>query len=164
MIMSLEREVLQSIEKSAPRLVVLTQELIRQKSVNPPGDVSAVAQVLQDDLSSIGMDVTLHTSGAGMVNLQAVLKCAKAKPRFLFSGHMDVVTEGDPAAWTVGPFEGAVMGGLDFWERSCRHEGRVGAIASCLRGLVESGVKLNGEVVFHAVADEEADSSMEQST
>jgi succinyl-diaminopimelate desuccinylase len=156
--MSLEREVLQSIEKSAPRLVVLTQELIRQKSVNPPGDVSAVAQVLQDDLSSIGMDVTLHTSGAGMVNLQAVLKCAKAKPRFLFSGHMDVVTEGDPAAWTVGPFEGAVMGDLIFGRGAADMKGGLAAIASCLRGLVESGVKLNGEVVFHAVADEEADS------
>lgn len=108
--MSLEREVFQSIEKSAPKLVVLTQELIRQKSVNPPGDVSAVAQILQDDLSSIGMDVTRHTSGAGMVNLQAVLKGAKAKPRFLFNGHTDVVTEGDPTAWTVGPFDGAVKG------------------------------------------------------
>ncbi|MGP8068584.1 MAG: M20 family metallopeptidase [Candidatus Bathyarchaeia archaeon] len=156
--MSLEREVFQSIEKSAPKLVVLTQELIRQKSVNPPGDVSAVAQILQDDLSSIGMDVTRHTSGAGMVNLQAVLKGAKAKPRFLFNGHTDVVTEGDPTAWTVGPFDGAVKGGFIFGRGAADMKGGLAAVASCLRGLVESGVKLNGEVVFHAVADEEADS------
>jgi succinyl-diaminopimelate desuccinylase len=156
--MSSERKVLQSIEKLRPDLVTLTQNLIRQKSVNPPGDVSAAAQVLQDDLSSIGMDVTLHTSGLGMVNLQAILKGATANPRFLFNGHTDVVTEGDPSAWTVGPFDAVVKGDLILGRGAADMKGGLAAVATCLRGLVESGVELNGEVVFHAVADEEVDS------
>jgi succinyl-diaminopimelate desuccinylase len=153
-----ERDVLELIEKSTPDLVRLTQNLIRQKSVNPPGDVSAVAQVLQNDLSQIGMDVTLHTSAPGMVNLQAVLKGAKARPRFLFNGHTDVVTEGDPSAWTVGPFDGTVKGDLIFGRGAADMKGGLAAVATCLHGLVNAGVELNGEVVFHAVADEEVDS------
>jgi len=139
-------------------LVRLLQDLIRQRSVNPPGDVSGVAQVLQRELSSIGLDVSLHTSAPGMVNVQAVLKGLKEKPRFLFNGHTDVVTEGDPSVWTVDPFDGVVKGDLIYGRGAADMKGGLAAIAVCLRGLVESGVILNGEAIFHAVADEEVDS------
>lgn len=139
-------------------MVKLTQELIQQKSVNPPGDVTGAAHILQDELASIGMDVSLHTSAPGMVNLQAVLKGSKDRPRFLFNGHTDVVTEGDPSAWTVAPFEGVVKGGLILGRGAADMKGGLAAAAICLRGIVESGVSLNGEVVFHAVADEEVGS------
>jgi succinyl-diaminopimelate desuccinylase len=156
--MSSEQTVLQSIEQLRPNLVRLLQDLIRQRSVNPPGDVSAVAQILQRELSSIGTDVSLHTSAPGMVNVQAVMKGLKEKPRFLFNGHTDVVTEGDQSAWTVGPFDGVVKGDLIYGRGAADMKGGLAAIAICLRGLAESGVTLNGDVVFHAVADEEVDS------
>lgn len=156
--MSSEQRVLQSVEALKPDLVRLLQDLIRQRSVNPPGDVTRVAKVLQNALSSIGLDVSLHTSAPGMVNLQAVLKGSKDKPRFLFNGHTDVVTEGEPSAWTVGPFDGVVKGDLIFGRGAADMKGGLAAIAICLRGIIESGVRLNGEVVFHAVADEEVDS------
>ena len=156
--MSSEQLVLQSIEKLRPDLVRLLQELIRQRSVNPPGDVSDVAKLLDHELSSIGLDVSLHTSAPGMVNVQAVMKGLKQKPRFLFNGHSDVVTEGDLSAWTVGPFDGVVKGDLIYGRGAADMKGGLAAIVICLRGLIESGVSLNGEVVFHAVADEEVDS------
>ena len=132
--------------------------MIRKKSVNPPGDVSSVAQVLQDELASVGLDVSLHTAAPGFVNLQAIMKGSKERPRFLFNGHTDVVTEGDPSAWTVGPFDGIVKGDLIFGRGAADMKGGLAAVAICLRGIVESGVRLNGTVEFHAVADEEVDS------
>jgi len=132
--------------------------LIRKKSVNPPGDVTGVAQVLQDELASVGLDVSLHAAAPGFVNLQAILKGSIEKPRFLFNGHTDVVTEGDPSAWTVGPFDGIAKGDLIFGRGAADMKGGLAAVAICLRGIVESGVTLNGTVVFHAVADEEVDS------
>jgi succinyl-diaminopimelate desuccinylase len=92
------------------------------------------------------------------VNLQAILKGSKEKPRFLFNGHTDVVTEGDPSAWTVGPFDGIVKGDFIIGRGAADMKGGLAAIAICLRGIVDSGVTLNGTVVFHAVADEEAGS------
>ena len=156
--MSSELSVLQTIERLKPNLVKLTQDLIRQKSVNPPGDVTSVAHVLQDELAAVGLDVSLHTAAPGFVNLQAILKGSKEKPRFLFNGHTDVVTEGDLSAWSVGPFDGIVKGDLIIGRGAADMKGGLAAIATCLRGIVESGLTLNGTVVFHAVADEEVDS------
>ena len=156
--MSSEQRVLQSIEGLKPNLISLAQDLIRQRTVNPPGDVTGAANVLQHELSSIGMDTSFHTSAPGYVNVQAILKGSKAKPRFLFNGHTDVVTEGDPSAWTVDPFAGIVKGDLIFGRGAADMKGGLTAIAICLRGIIEAGVSLNGAVVFHAVADEEVDS------
>jgi succinyl-diaminopimelate desuccinylase len=89
--------------------------------------------------------------------VQAILRGTKENPRFLFNGHMDVVTEGDLSAWSVDPFEGVVRGDLVYGRGGADMKGGLAAIAICLRGLVESRVALEGEVVFHAVADEEVD-------
>jgi len=156
--MSRELEVLEHIEKLRPDIVKLTQELIRRKSVNPPGNVTEVADVLANQLSPIGMDVSLHTPAPGMVNLQAVLKGTSDGPRFLFNGHTDVVTEGDTSAWTVDPFIGEVKGDLILGRGAADMKGGLAAVAICLRGIVESDITLSGDVVFHAVADEEVDS------
>jgi succinyl-diaminopimelate desuccinylase len=156
--MSSEQAVLQSIDRLKPDAVKLLQNLIRQRSINPPGDVSGPAQILQHELSSIGMNVSLHTSAPRMVNVQAVLKGRGEKPRFLFNGHTDVVTEGDRSTWSVDPFDGIVKGDLIYGRGAADMKGGLAAVAICLRGLVESGAALNGEVVFHAVADEEVDS------
>jgi succinyl-diaminopimelate desuccinylase len=156
--MSLEQTVLHSVERLKPNVIRLLQDLIRQKSINPPGDVTGVANVLEGELTSIGMQASLHTAAPGMVNLQVILAGASEKPRFLFNGHTDVVTEGDPSTWTVNPFEGVVRGDLILGRGAADMKGGLAAIAISLRALVESDVTLNGQVVFHAVADEEVDS------
>ena len=156
--MSLEQSVLNSVERLKPNLIRLLRELIREKSVNPPGNVTGVAKVLESELTPIGMDVSLHSAAPGMVNLQATLEGTNAKPRFLFNGHMDVVSEGDVSSWSVNPFEGTVKDDLILGRGTADMKGGLAAVATCLRALTESGITLNGEVVFHAVADEEVDS------
>jgi succinyl-diaminopimelate desuccinylase len=156
--MTSEDTVLRTVEQLRPDLVRVLQDLIRQRSINPPGDVSGAAEVLHHELSSAGMYVSLHTPAPGMVNVQAVLKGSRERPRFLFNGHSDVVTEGDVSAWSVAPFDGVLKDGLVYGRGAADMKGGLAAIAIALRSLVDSGVVLNGEVVFHAVADEEVDS------
>jgi succinyl-diaminopimelate desuccinylase len=156
--MSLEQTVLHSVERHKTNLIRLLQDLIRQKSVNPPGDVTGVANVLEAELTSIGMRASLHTAVPGMVNLQAILTGASEKPRFLFNGHTDVVSEGELSTWTVNPFEGIVKGDLILGRGVADMKGGLAAVAISLRALAESDVTLKGQVAFHAVADEEVDS------
>jgi succinyl-diaminopimelate desuccinylase len=153
--MSLEENVLGRIETLKPNLVRLTQKLIREKSVNPPGNEVGVARVLETELSKIGMKVALHHSGPNRVNVEAVLLGFRRHPRFLFNGHTDVVPEGDVSKWTVDPFGGVVKGDLLYGRGSSDMKGALASIATALRGITEAGVKLNGDVIFHAVADEE---------
>lgn len=153
-----QKTVMQSIEKLRPELVELTRQLIRERSVNPPGDERGTARVLEAELTSFGMKVKEHVAAPRRVNLEGTLVGAEHRSRFLFNGHMDVVPEGDPSKWTVDPFGGVVKEDLIFGRGATDMKGGLAAIATALRGLVDAGIDLNGDVLFHAVADEEIDS------
>lgn len=132
--MSLEETVLERIENLKPELVQLAQRLIRERSVNPPGNEIGVARVLGAELSEIGMKVALHHSGPNRVNVEAVLSGSRRRPRFLFNGHTDVVPEGDHSKWTVDPFGGVVKGGLLYGRGSSDMKGALASVATALRG------------------------------
>lgn len=152
-----EETVLQSIDKLQHELVELTQRLIREKSVNPPGDETGTARVLADELIAIGARVKEHEAAPKRVNVETILPGVEHGARFLFNGHMDVVPEGDRSNWTVDPFGGEVKGDLIYGRGASDMKGGLAAVTIALRGLVESGTHLNGDVLFHAVADEEVD-------
>lgn len=155
---NVEEKVLDIIEKRRPQLVSLTQSLIRERSVNPPGDETGVAAVLEKELSSYGMTVEECVAAPKRVNLISVLKGSENRHAFLFNGHMDTVSEGDHSKWTEEPFEGVVKGDLIFGRGAADMKGALAAITVGLGGLVHAGVTLHGDVIFHAVADEEVDS------
>ena len=101
---SQQEAVLKTIDGMSSKLVELTQHLIREKSVNLPGDETGPALVLADELSSIGLKVREHEAASKRVNVEANLPSPERGLRFLFNGHMDVVPEGDLSKWTVDPF------------------------------------------------------------
>jgi acetylornithine deacetylase/succinyl-diaminopimelate desuccinylase family protein len=111
-----------------------------------------------DELASYGVEVKEHEAAPKRVNVEAILSGANHDSRFLFNGHMDVVPEGDLANWTVEPFGGEVKGDFIYGRGATDMKSGLAAVTIALRGLVESGVRLNGDVLFHAVADEEVDS------
>jgi len=155
---SQQQAVLESIDKLRPKLVELTQRLIRERSVNPPGDETGTARVLVEELESFGVKAKERQVAPKRVNVEAVLGGIERGSRFLFNGHMDVVPEGDPSKWTTDPFGGEVKGDLIYGRGATDMKGGLAAITIALRGIVDSGTALKGDVLFHAVADEEVDS------
>jgi acetylornithine deacetylase/succinyl-diaminopimelate desuccinylase family protein len=141
-----------------PRLVELTQHLIHEKSVNPPGDETGPARVLTDELDSIGLKVRTYEAAPRRVNVDANLHGSERHKRFLFNGHMDVVPEGDLSKWSMDPFGGIVKEDVLYGRGATDMKGGLAAVATAIHGLVESNTVLNGDVLFHAVADEEVDS------
>jgi succinyl-diaminopimelate desuccinylase len=109
-----EEKILSIIGGNRQQLVSLTQRLIRERSVNPPGDETGVAAVLEGELSSCGMTVKEYVAAPRRVNLISVLKGSENRHSFLFNGHMDTVPQGDRSKWTEDPFEGVVRSGRIF--------------------------------------------------
>ena len=70
---SQQEAVLKTIDGMSSKLVELTQHLIREKSVNLPGDETGPARVLADELSSIGLKVREHEAASKRVNVEANL-------------------------------------------------------------------------------------------
>jgi acetylornithine deacetylase len=76
-------------------------------------------------------------------------------PTLILNGHIDVVPAGDPALWSVPPFEGTVRDGRVYGRGSADMKGGLLCGLFALRALRDAGVGLSGSVLVHSVVGEE---------
>lgn len=88
--------------------VALTQELIRFRTINPPGEEEACAHHLGKILESAGFTCDYVSMGPGRANLIARIGGQTDRTPLAFTGHIDVVPLG-ARAWSMDPF-GADLG------------------------------------------------------
>lgn len=151
----IEDGVLERVEKLKPNLLDMVQKMVRIPSENPPGNEEEIAEFYGNVLSEIGLDVKRYEIADKRVNIGATLRGKGGGKSLLFNGHTDVVPAGPRELWTKDPF--GEFDGTRIWGRGTADmKGAMGSVAIALRALVDSGVELDGDVVVHAVADEEA--------
>jgi len=137
--------------------VRLCQALIRLDTTNPPGEERAAADLLAAELAAAGLEPTVLESAPGRGNVVARLKGSGKKPPLLLSAHLDVV-EADPSTWTHPPFSGAIVDGY-LWGRGALDMKNMAAMSvALLCHLARAGAKLERDIIFAGVADEEAGS------
>ncbi len=73
----------------------------------------------------------------------------------MFEGHTDVVTEGDVSQWTYPPFEATIVDGKMYGRGANDMKGGLVAAICATKAIVESGVRLGGDILIGAVCDEE---------
>ena len=80
---------------------------------------------------------------------------ASSRRTLMFEGHTDVVTEGDPAAWTDPPFSATIRDGRIYGRGA--NDMKAGLVCALIatQAIVQSGVQLNGDILIGAVCDEE---------
>ncbi len=140
-------------------VVDLARRLVQTPSVYAPGDPerneSAVADLLARELRGLGLEVRVEEAAPGRPNVIADWAGAGAGPLLILEGHTDVVTEGDPAAWSVPPFAGVIADGRLYGRGAADMKGGVAAAIGAVRALGASGDAVPGRVRLAIVADEE---------
>ena len=91
--------------------VELLRELVRMRSINPPGDEESVAARLGSYLSDAGLETQILNSPGGRANLVARLPGPRDKPALVLLSHTDVVPV-EEKFWHGDPGEGSVTGAL----------------------------------------------------
>ncbi len=91
--------------------VEFASRLIQTSSM--PGKEGDVAALIQREMAALGYD-DVSVDGAG--NVIGVVRGSGGGPTVMFNTHMDHVSPGNPAAWTVDPFSGVVRDGF-LWGR-----------------------------------------------
>lgn len=138
-------------------LVAFTQRLIQAPSVNQPergrSEALAVAVVLEQ-AAEFGWDVVQEDVAPGRPNVIITIDGGLPGPKLLFEGHTDVVTEGDPATWSVDPFGGEIIDGKLYGRGAADMKGGVGAFMFAARAL-ERGGPFPGSIVLAILCDEE---------
>ena len=135
-------------------VVRLLSDLIRINTTNPPGNETEAARYLADDLSEEGFSCELFESAPKRGNMVTRIKGTGEKPGLLLLSHLDVVAANSDE-WSIDPFGGAVKDGFVWGRGALDMKGMTAVEAMTLKLLKRNRVKLKGDVVLAATADEE---------
>ena len=133
----------------------LLQNLIRFDTTNPPGNERLCIEYIDGLLKETGIETTLVAKTPQRPNIIARIKGEGKVPPLLLYGHVDVVTV-ENQMWQQPPFEAKILDGF-LWGRGAldMKSGVAMMLAAFLKAKVENAT-LPGDVIFCAVADEEA--------
>jgi acetylornithine deacetylase/succinyl-diaminopimelate desuccinylase family protein len=138
----------------ADEVVRMARALIAAPSENPGGTEDAAAAVASDLLAELGADPRTVRGEAGRPSVIARFG-GGGGPRLAWSGHLDVVPAGDPAAWDHPPFAGTVVEGRLVGRGAADMKGPVASAIAAVAAVRRAGVDLGGTLDLHLAADEE---------
>jgi succinyl-diaminopimelate desuccinylase len=147
-----------------PRLVIdddvvgFTQELVRIRSVYDPesgSDESAAAELVVAKMREFGWSPVVTEVAPGRPNVVAEIDGGGGPgPTLAFEGHLDVVTEGSAATWTVDPYGAEIRDGRLYGRGSADMKSGVAAMLYGVRALQLAG-PFPGRIKVLALVDEE---------
>lgn len=133
----------------------LLREYIRIDTTNPPGNEIEGAKFLKQVLEKEGFDYNIFESEKDRGNIITRLKGTGENPSLLLISHIDVVPA-DEDKWEYHPFSGKLVDNK-IWGRGaldCKSLGIAELMVMLL--LKRERIRLKGDVVLAATADEEA--------
>lgn len=133
----------------------LFRDLLRIDTTNPPGDEAVAADRVAAYLREGGLEPVVLESAPKRANVVARLKGTGEKAPLLLAAHLDVVSTED-GHWTHPPFEAVVEDGWLYGRGAVDMKNHAAMGAAVLRHLAQAGVRPSRDVIFAAVADEEA--------
>ncbi|MBZ4014891.1 M20 family metallopeptidase [Streptomyces purpurogeneiscleroticus] len=138
--------------------VAFTQDLIRLRTVNATGatDVERPAADLVAALfTEFGWQHEVVEVAPGRPSVIAVVDGKGGEgPTLMFEGHTDVVTEGDPAAWSIDPYGAEIRDGKLWGRGAADMKSGVAAMIYGVRALQQAG-PFPGRIVLGVLCDEE---------
>jgi acetylornithine deacetylase/succinyl-diaminopimelate desuccinylase-like protein len=137
------------------RAVALLQQLIRHRTVNPPGDERALQEELAVLLRDAGFEVELLGRTPERPNLVARLRGAADGPVLALLSHVDTVLA-DPAEWQRDPWSGDLVDG-EVWGRGAQDmKSQTAAEVAAALDLAGAGWRpAHGDLLVVVVVDEE---------
>lgn len=134
----------------------LLRKLIEAETTAEKGELSA-AEIISEELTRSGITSAIAKWGRNRANLIAQIKSSGRRGGLLFACHLDVVPPGE-AEWRHPPFSAAEIDGKIYGRGSTDMKGGIAAVVTAISRIVESGVRLQGDIILLAAAGEETDS------
>ena len=124
-------------------VVDLTRELVRARTINPPGDEHRAAELVGRRLESAGFAMTEHELGPGRTSLVARWPGRGDGPALCLTAHLDTVPLG-AAAWEHDPLGGEIDGDRLFGRGSSDMKAGLAAIVLAAERVAALGQGARG--------------------
>lgn len=131
--------------------------LLRIDTTNPPGNERPAAELLGRVLEKEGIEHRILEREPGRASLVARLRGSGKQGPLLLNGHLDVVPA-DRERWEHDPFAAVEEGGFIWGRGAIDMKNMVTMSLMSLLLLKRQGTALDRDIIFAAVADEEAGS------
>src|SRR5215475_3131398 len=136
-----------------PTSVELTQNLVRFRTINPPGDERACAERLASVLGGAGFAVDVVPFGNGRAQLVARIGGTAGRLPLGFTGHLDTVPLG-AQPWSVDPFAAEILDGKLYGRGSSDMKSGVAAFVAACISLADKLAGTAGVVLFITAGEE----------
>ncbi|OGY83707.1 MAG: hypothetical protein A3F54_04970 [Candidatus Kerfeldbacteria bacterium RIFCSPHIGHO2_12_FULL_48_17] len=143
------------------KIISIVSDLVRENTVNPPGNEHRVKDVVTRLMKELGMEVSYYEKKPGRTNVVGKLMRGSGKKSLGFVSHMDTVPPGERELWTSDPFEPVLRGRRLYGRGALDDKGSFAAVYSAVRAfLAECGGEFDGVIYLIAAADEETGSEL----
>ena len=151
-----EEEIRKEIESHREEYIEFFRLLVQKDSYNPPGNEKNVATVIQEYLKESKLNIELFPFDDNRANLFMTLKKSYNNKNLLYNAHMDVVPPGNEKDWKYPPLSAYnKRNKIIFGRGTSDMKAALAAMVISLTILKKLNVKLNGNLLVNAVADEE---------
>lgn len=138
-----------------PSVLEITRQLIKFRTINPPGDELPAQQYLKVMFEQNGFHVHAYEKVPGRPNLITRLVGEGSRPPLLLYGHTDVIgVEGQ--AWDFPPFSGVIHQGLLYGRGALDMKAGVAMLVHALLEANAHKLRPAGDIILAIVVDEES--------
>ncbi|HEX6255830.1 MAG TPA: M20/M25/M40 family metallo-hydrolase [Euzebyales bacterium] len=135
--------------------VEMLQQLVRMRTVNPPGDEAGVAKEVGAHLAGAGLETRTLVSPGGRANLVARIDGPRDRPALVLLSHSDVVPV-EEGHWQRDPFGAEDVDGVIWGRGALDMKGITVMHAAAAAALAQSTRTPTRELIVAVAADEEA--------
>ena len=153
--MGLYEDVAIFVDQHRSDIIASCSALIQCATENPPGDTTAAAAMIENQLAGWGLASKRLGPREDAPNLVATIDGNGPGPHLVYNGHMDVFPVGDPGLWTHGPLNGTVAEGRIYGRGAADMKSGLTASLWAFGALASHRQRWQGRVTLTAVSEEE---------
>jgi succinyl-diaminopimelate desuccinylase len=139
-------------------IVDIVCELVRQDTVNPPGNEYLCKEIVTRSLEQLGMEVAYYEKEPGRTNI--VGRIGRGAKSIGFVSHMDVVPPGELEQWETPPFEPTIKDGRIYGRGTLDDKGSFACAYAACKAFLAEHPDFDGSIYLIAAADEELGSEL----
>ncbi len=145
------KRLIERVGKLKDEIVRLTCSLVKEKTVNPPGNEFLAARIVKEFAKKQALKYEVYEKEKGRENV--LVSYGEGEKTLVYVTHLDVVPAGH--GWKTDPFNPVVQNGKIYGRGALDDKGPLASALIGLKALKDEKVELNGTLIIAALADEE---------